>query len=167
MKRIGIISDTHSYINEKALSFFDKCDEIWHAGDIGDEQVLQTLQKVAPVRAVFGNIDDTSLRHKLPQNQIFKIEDINVLMTHIGGYPGKYQAGIIELIKRHQINLFISGHSHILKVMRDESRNLLHINPGAFGKSGFHRVNTLVRFEIDGSNFKNLEILEQEKFIKI
>lgn len=142
------------------MKFFEHCDEIWHVGDIGSIEVLEKLQKFLPTRAVFGNIDGQEIRTLLPLEQSFTIEGIPVFMTHIGGYPGKYAPGVIQKLRTKRPKVFISGHSHILKVMYDKKLNLLHINPGAAGKQGFHQVRTLVRFVIDGSEIKDLEIKE-------
>lgn len=161
--KVGILSDTHSIMLPKVLDFLSSCAEIWHAGDIGGEDVLQKLSKVAKVRAVYGNIDGTNLRIDHPEFLSFKVENIKVLMTHIGGYPKKYQPQALRKIKEEHPNLFICGHSHILKVMYDHDNNLLHINPGAAGKYGFHQVITAIRMDIEGAEFKNLEILEVEK----
>lgn len=163
MVKIGIVSDTHGYVHSKVVDFLAPCSEIWHAGDIGADSVLEKLSKVAPVKAVWGNIDDARLRSDIPEFQLFKVEDVLVLMTHIGGYPKKYQKNALAKIKELKPSLFISGHSHILKVMYDHDYNLLHINPGAAGKYGFHQVITAIRLDIDGAEFKNLEILEVEK----
>lgn len=157
---IGLLSDTHTYIDQKALDFFKDCDEIWHAGDIGDDSVLLVLKDKFKVRAVHGNIDDYQMRMDCPEFQIFTIEDIKVVMTHIGGYPNRYEANIKQLLMKEKPDLFISGHSHILKVMNDSKLNLLHINPGAYGKSGFHKVRTAVRFKIEKKSIRDLEILE-------
>ena len=145
MTRIGLLSDTHSYWDDKYLKYFEECDEIWHAGDIGSVEVAERLAAFRPFRAVYGNIDGQEIRKLYPQINRFTVDGAEVLMKHIGGYPGK---------------LFISGHSHILKVKYDKTLGLLHINPGAAGKSGFHTVRTLVRFVIDQGEFKDLEVIE-------
>jgi len=160
MKKIGLLSDTHSYIDDKLLSFFKDCDEIWHAGDIGDFSIVDKLSEKAHFRAVYGNIDEARIRIIFPEVLAFSVEDIKIVMTHIGGYPKRYQPVIKNLLKKEKPQIFISGHSHILKVMNDEEFNLLHINPGAYGKSGFHKVRTAVRFVINKSQIKDLEILE-------
>ena len=162
MKRIGILSDTHGYVPKQVYSFFDECDEIWHAGDMG-YGVLQTLQAFKPVRGVYGNIDGPDVRRFVPKTQLFECEGLKVLMTHIGGYPNRYDKTMLPLIEHEHPDIFISGHSHILKVMYDKKHNLLHINPGAAGLQGFHQVSTLVRFVIDGTP-KDLEIHEFPKF---
>ena len=160
---IGLLSDTHSHIDKKVLAFFKDCNEVWHAGDIGDVSVIDTLESLFTIRAVYGNIDNHKLRSFLPEFQIFSVDDYKVVMTHIGGYPKRYASGIRALLKHEKPNLFISGHSHILKVMNDEKLNLLHINPGAYGKSGFHKVRTAVRFKIEGNLIHDFEILEIQR----
>ena len=161
--QVGLLSDTHSYIDQKALNFFKDCDEVWHAGDIGDVSVFDTLESVVKIRAVYGNIDNHQIRTVIPEFQVFTIEDYKVVMTHIGGYPSKYAPRIKALLQKEKPNLFISGHSHILKVINDEKLNLLHINPGAYGKSGFHKVRTALRFTIEKGKIKDLEILEIDR----
>lgn len=163
MKRIGVLSDTHGYWDEKLASFFQSCDEIWHAGDIGNIETADAISKQKPLVAVHGNIDDSNVRRSYPQFQRFMCEQVDVLITHIGGYPGKYERSVREIFDGNPPTLFICGHSHILKVIFDKKYNLLHINPGAAGRSGFHLVRTAVRFEIDGNNIKNLEVLELPK----
>lgn len=160
MKQIGLLSDTHGYLDDRIYSYFQDCDEIWHAGDIGSIQNLETLESWKPVRAVYGNIDDATLRTALPEKQRFMIEDVDVLIKHIGGYPGNYDRSIREEIIKNPPDLFISGHSHILKVMPDNKLDLLHINPGAAGKNGFHKVRTITRFCIDNGNIQDLEVIE-------
>ena len=151
------------FVHPKIFDFFKDCHQIWHAGDIGNLSVAENLSAFKPLTAVFGNIDDQLLRKIYPEKQLFFCEQVKVLMTHIGGYPGKYAFPTKDIIKLEKPNLFISGHSHILKVMYDQKNQLLHINPGAAGKYGFHRVITLVRFTIDGKDIKELEIMELEK----
>jgi putative phosphoesterase len=163
MKRIGILSDTHGYFNEKLIEFFANCDEIWHAGDIGNIDTADKIAKFKPLRAVHGNIDGHEVRIVHPQNLRFMCEGVDVWMTHIGGYPGNYDVSIRESIRKNPPKLFICGHSHILKIMYDKKLDLLHINPGAAGKSGFHKISTAVRFVIDDNNFKEMEIIEMEK----
>ncbi|MBI9034087.1 MAG: metallophosphoesterase family protein [Bacteroidales bacterium] len=160
MKFIGLISDTHNFIHPKTYNFFKEVDEIWHAGDIGSMEVIDALLKFKPLRAVFGNIDSHDIRSEFPEDNVFMCEEAKIFMTHIGGYPNRYQAHAKSIIIQQKPDLFISGHSHILKVMHDPKYNLLHINPGAAGKSGFHKVITLVRFRVEGKTFKDLEILE-------
>ena len=163
MKKIGLLSDTHGWLNPKVFEFFKDCDEIWHVGDIGGTDVAASLSAFKPLRAVYGNIDDYKIRLMFPKINIFTIENVKVMMTHIGGYPGHYEPGIKELIIKEKPNIFISGHSHILKVMNDHDLHLLHINPGAAGNSGFHKVITMVRFQIDGSEIKNMELYEKQR----
>ena len=160
MKRIGIISDTHAFWDEKYVKYFSTCDEIWHAGDIGSTEVAERLNEICPLRAVHGNIDGGDVRLMYPEILRWKCEDVDVLMKHIGGYPGRYDASISHKIYNNPPQLFISGHSHILKVKYDEQLHLLHINPGAAGLSGWQQQRTLVRLTIDGNAFKDLEVVE-------
>ena len=160
MKKILLLSDTHSFIDAQILKFVKQADEVWHAGDIGTIEVMDTIQKIKPVRAVFGNIDDNIIRSEFPLDQRFTVENVNVWITHIGGYPNRYDTRIKEEIAKNPPKLFISGHSHILKVMFDKKLNLLHMNPGAAGKHGFHNVRTMLRFEINGAKIENLEAIE-------
>lgn len=160
MRKIGILSDTHSYWDDRFADYFAACDEIWHAGDIGSEEVLFKLRALKPVRAVYGNIDDHHLRTLAPKTLRFTVEEAEVLLTHIGGYPGRYSPEIkSELLARPPL-LFVCGHSHILKVIYDQSLQMLCVNPGAAGKYGFHQVRTLIRLVIDGNTIKDLEIIE-------
>jgi len=163
VKKIGLLSDTHGYVDTKIINFFKDVDEIWHAGDIGDISVYDQLKNYKPVRAVYGNIDNHKLRIELPEFQIFSIENVKVVLTHIGGYPSRYPKEIRQLLLREKPKLFICGHSHILKVIFDKRLNLLHINPGAAGKYGFHPVRTAVRFTIDNDVIKDLEIWETKR----
>lgn len=160
MKQIGLLSDTHSFWDERFNQYFANCDEIWHAGDIGSLDVIERLNKICPVRAVYGNIDGQDIRTVFPEVNRFTIENTTVLMKHIGGYPGKYDKSVKHLLLEEPPQLFISGHSHILKVLFDKKLNLLHINPGAAGKYGFHTIRTIVRFKIDNGNFTDLEVIE-------
>lgn len=160
MKRIGLLSDTHAWWDERYLKHFEQCDEIWHAGDIGSVEVAEKLAAFRPLRAVYGNVDGHELRLMFPEVLRFEVEGAEVLMKHIGGYPGKYDPSIRNTLLINPPKLFISGHSHILKVKYDDHLGLLHINPGAAGTYGFHKVRTLVRFEIDGGKFQNLEVIE-------
>lgn len=160
MKQIGLLSDTHSYWDERFNQYFADCDEIWHAGDIGSLEVIERLNKICLVRAVYGNIDGQNIRIVFPEVNRFTIENTTVLMKHIGGYPGKYDKSVKHLLLEDPPQLFISGHSHILKVLFDKKLNLLHINPGAAGKYGFHTIRTIVRFKIDNGNFTDLEVIE-------
>ena len=163
MIKIGLLSDTHCYVHPKIYDFFAECNEIWHAGDIGDIATADELNAFKPLKAVYGNIDGHIVRSSYPESLIFNCENVKVYMTHIGGYPDRYAKQVKDIIKLEAPNLFISGHSHILKVMYDKKHELLHINPGAAGKSGFHQVITLIRFCIDGINIKDLEIIELNK----
>lgn len=160
MKKIGVLSDTHGLLDPRVFEHFASCDEIWHAGDIGSLDVLNKLQAFKPVRAVWGNIDGHDIRALLPQHNRFVCEGVKVWLTHIGGYPGKYDILVRPGIFRDPPTLFVCGHSHILKVQYDKFLGLLHINPGAAGKYGFHQVQTLIRFEIDGEKIQNLEVIE-------
>lgn len=163
MKKILLLSDTHSHIDDTILKYVNQADEVWHAGDIGDLIVTDTIKKLKPLRAVYGNIDDDKARMEFPLNNRFMCEEVDVWITHIGGYPGKYNQAIRSEIALNPPKLFICGHSHILKVMFDKKLNLLHMNPGAVGKSGFHDIRTMLRFLIDGDAIKDLEIIEVEK----
>jgi putative phosphoesterase len=160
MTRIGLLSDTHSFVHPGIFEFFKDCDQVWHAGDIGDPGTLNLLSDFKPVRAVYGNIDGQHLRTVCSESLFFRCEDVKVLMIHIGGYPKRYEKKALQLIDQFRPNLFITGHSHILKVQFDKEKELLHINPGAAGKYGLHQVITIVRFEINGNKIENLEILE-------
>ena len=160
MTRIGLLSDTHGYLHPRVFEFFKDCDEIWHAGDIGTLEVADQLAAFKPLKAVYGNIDGGKLRVMFNETALFQTEQVKVAMIHIGGYPGRYTPKAKKLIKDYKPALFISGHSHILKVMPDNKNNLLHINPGAAGKSGFHKFITLIRFIISGNEIKDLEVLE-------
>lgn len=160
MKKIGLLSDTHAYWDDRYEKYFESCDEIWHAGDIGSVEVLDKLEAIKPVRAVYGNIDGQEIRARVPKHQRFIVEEIDVWMTHIGGYPGRYDKEVTPQIFIRPPRLFISGHSHILKVLYDKTLKLLHINPGAAGKYGFHKKRTLVHFVIDGTEMKDLEVIE-------
>ncbi len=163
MKHIGLLSDTHGYIHPRLLSFFEKVDEIWHAGDIGNIETADTLTEFKPLKAVYGNIDGHEIRAVHPLHQRFMCEGINVWITHIGGYPGRYERCVKPGIYDNPPNLFICGHSHILKVIYDKKLDFLHINPGAAGNKGFHRVCTAVRFKIDGKDIRELEIWEMKR----
>ena len=160
MTKIGILSDTHGYWDDRYLKHFEMCDEIWHAGDIGSLDLIQKLEAFRPVRAVYGNIDGGDLRRSYPEVNRFTIEGTDVLLKHIGGYPGRYDASIRARLFVRPPKLFVCGHSHILKVQYDKTLNMLHINPGAAGIYGFHKVRTLVRFAIDQGEFKDLEVIE-------
>ncbi len=160
MKKILLLSDTHSYIDDKILKYVNQADEVWHAGDIGDLKVTDSIKTLRPLRGVYGNIDDAKARMEFPLDNRFMCEGVSVYMTHIGGYPKKYNARVLNELKAHTPKLFICGHSHILKVMFDKDFNLLHLNPGAAGIYGMHQVRTMLRFEIDKDQIKNLEIIE-------
>ena len=163
MKKILLLSDTHSHIDDSIMKYVAQADEVWHAGDIGDLAVTDTIKKMKPLRAVYGNIDDDKARLEFPLNNRFWCEGVDVWITHIGGYPGKYNPKIKSELETNPPQLFICGHSHILKVIFDKKNNFLHMNPGACGKSGFHQVRTMLRFVIDGDKIKELEIIEMEK----
>jgi hypothetical protein len=160
MIKVGILSDTHGFWDEKYLKYFEKCDEIWHVGDIGSVEVADKLAAFRPLRAVYGNIDGQELRRRFPLVNRFSVEGAEVLMKHIGGYPGKYDPSIAGSLFVRPPKLFVSGHSHILKVKYDKTLGMLHINPGAAGKQGFHKVRTIVRLDIDNGVFSNLEVIE-------
>jgi putative phosphoesterase len=160
MIKILLLSDTHSHIDDTILKYVHQADEVWHAGDIGSLVVTDTLKNSKPLRAVYGNIDDDKARMEFPLHNRFRCEGVDVWITHIGGYPGKYNQAIREELRANSPKLFICGHSHILKVQFDKSLNLLHMNPGAAGVSGFHQIRTMLRFEIDGDKISNLEVIE-------
>ena len=160
MTKILLLSDTHSHLDNTILKYVAQADEVWHAGDIGDLHVTDTLKKLKPLRAVYGNIDDDKARMEFPLNNRFICEGVDVWITHIGGYPGKYSPAIRQEITLNPPKLFICGHSHILKVMFDKKHGLLHMNPGAAGVSGFHQVRTMLRFVIEGDKIRDLEIVE-------
>ncbi len=161
MKKIALISDNHSYIGEDVLKHLRNKDEVWHAGDIGSMESIQPIIHMVPkFRAVYGNIDTGKVKEKFSLNEIFDIDGLKVLMTHIGGYPSRYKKRAIKLIHTHHPDLYICGHSHILKVMRDHQNHLIHMNPGAYGHTGFHRIRTLLTFDIDEGKIKNLQAIE-------
>lgn len=161
--RIGLLSDTHSHIDDPILEYLQECDEIWHAGDIGDISVVEKLEAIAPLRAVYGNIDGAELRRMFPLDQRFDCAGLDVWMTHIGGYPGRYERRVHAELEQRPPGLFISGHSHILKVMPDRKYDLLHINPGACGHHGFHHMRTMVRFSVLNGKVNDLEVIELGK----
>lgn len=163
MKRILLLSDTHSYIDDAVIKYVKLADEVWHAGDIGDLTVTDTIKALKPLRAVYGNIDEAKARLEFPLHNRFMCEDVDVWITHIGGYPNRYDLRVREMLKSNPPKLFITGHSHILKVMSDKKLNLLHMNPGAVGKHGLHQVRTMLRFTIDGSKIDHLEVIEFKK----
>lgn len=163
MKRIGLLSDTHGYLDPKVYQYFEECDEIWHAGDLGTLTLLEELEAFKPTRAVYGNIDGADIRAAAPENLIWDCEGLKVFMTHIGGYPGRYNARVRAILDQEKPGLYICGHSHILKVIPDKKRGLLHINPGAAGKHGFHKVKTLTRFTVAKGQIRDLEVIELGK----
>ena len=160
MKKIGLISDTHSHLDSKVFEYFKDVDEIWHAGDIGSEDVLNQLSKFKPTLAVYGNIDGGKLRSDCKEGEVFEREGVIVLITHIAGNPPKYNPKVLQYVKKYKPNLLVCGHSHILKVTPDKTNNLLFMNPGAAGKHGFHKVKTLLRFQLENGLVKNLEVIE-------
>lgn len=163
MRKILLLSDTHGYIDDAILKYVKQADEVWHAGDIGDLSVTDAIKALKPLKAVYGNIDDAKARREFPEHNRFMCEEVDVWITHIGGYPGRYNPKLRETIKTNPPKIFICGHSHILKVMPDKTLQLLHMNPGAVGKHGFHKVRTMLRFTIDGRKIENLEVIEFEK----
>ncbi|MDX1751631.1 MAG: metallophosphoesterase family protein [Salinimicrobium sediminis] len=163
MKKILLLSDTHGYMDDRILKYAEEADELWHAGDIGTTAVSDSLQKIKPLKAVFGNIDGAEIRKEFPLNSRFMCEQVDVWITHIGGYPGRYSPAVKEEINANPPRIFISGHSHILKVMNDKKLGVLHMNPGAAGKQGFHQMRTMLRFVIDGKEIRDLEVIELGK----
>lgn len=163
MTRIGLISDTHGFLDPQVFDHFKQCDEIWHAGDFGDEEIARRLKEEKKLKGVFGNIDGIELRSAFPEQLVFYCEEVKVMMRHIGGSPPNYNPETRKELQLHQPKLFIAGHSHILKVMYDEKINCLHMNAGAAGKQGWHKVRTIIRFVIDGSNMKDCEVIELGK----
>ena len=163
MKKILLLSDTHSYIDDTILKHIKNADEVWHAGDIGDLNVTDQIQKLKPLRAVWGNIDSDKARAEFPEHNRFTVEGVDVWITHIGGYPGRYNIRVRDAIKANPPKLFICGHSHILKVMPDKKLGLLHINPGAIGIHGFHKVRTMLRFTVDNGKIDNLEVIQYDR----
>ncbi len=161
--KVLLLSDTHGHIDDTMLKYAGEADEIWHAGDIGSLDVTDALEAIKPVRAVYGNIDDHKIRSEFQLHQRFKCEDVTVWMTHIGGYPGRYARGIKDKLIENTPKLFISGHSHILKVMWDKDLGLLHMNPGASGRKGLHTMRTMLRFKINGAEIEDLEVIELGK----
>ncbi len=162
--KIGLLSDTHSYLDPKILSYFNNCDEVWHAGDIGDATVANELEKFKPLRAVFGNIDDKDMQVRFPEDLWFICEGLTVWMTHIGGAPPNYNPRVKKVLKDKVPDIFICGHSHILRVKKDVTyKNMLYINPGAAGNHGFHPIKTILQFEIAGKEIRNMEVVELGK----
>lgn len=164
MKKIGLLSDTHNRWDDKFIKHFKDCDEIWHAGDIGSLELAEKFEAFKPFRAVYGNIDDSRVRNAFPETLRFELEGVEVLMTHIGGYPGRYAPSIKKELFSKPPKLFICGHSHILKVIYDKKIDCLHINPGAAGSYGLHQVRTLIRFVLDSGNIRDLEIVEMNRW---
>lgn len=160
MRKILLLSDTHGYMDETILKHVKQADEVWHAGDIGTLDVTDAIENIKPLRAVYGNIDGADIRASFPLHQRFNCEGVSVWITHIGGYPGRYNRALLSELNENPPRLFICGHSHILKVMPDKKRKLLHMNPGAIGKHGFHTVRTMLRFQIDGKEIQHLEVIE-------
>lgn len=160
MKKIGLISDTHGFVHPELSRIFAQCDEIWHAGDFGNTETFYALREIKPLKGVYGNIDSTEIRLECPELVRFRCEEVDVLMIHIGGYPGNYAPIVKEIMKVNPPSLFISGHSHILKIIYDKKFNCLHLNPGAAGKHGFHKTISMLRFTIEGKNIKDMEIIE-------
>jgi hypothetical protein len=163
MKKILLLSDTHGYIDEQIIKFVKQADEVWHAGDIGKLEVTDVIKQLKPLRAVYGNIDGKDARAEFPLDNRFELEGVSVWITHIGGYPNKYNQRVRSELQTNPPQLFICGHSHILKVQYDKKLNLLHLNPGAAGKHGFHQVRTMLRFVLDQGTIKELEIIELAK----
>jgi len=163
MQKIGILSDTHGFLDEKIIDFFNDRDQIWHAGDIGSMVILEQLENYKPIKAVYGNIDDYTMRRALQEQFLFECEGRKIFITHIGGYPGRYDPRAVETFETFKPDIFVCGHSHILKIQHDKKYNLLHINPGAAGKSGLHKFRTAVRFTIDGIEIKDMEVLEMKR----
>ena len=162
MKNILLLSDTHSHLDEAMLKYINQADEVWHAGDIGDIKVTDEIKKLKPLRAVYGNIDNALIRSEFPLHNRFWCEEVDVWITHIGGYPGRYTPSVRESLNNNPPKLFITGHSHILKVINDKKLGLLHMNPGAAGIHGFHQVRTMLRFEIHKDKIQKLEVIEIE-----
>lgn len=163
MTKILLLSDTHGHMDNAILKYAEQADEIWHAGDIGNLKVTDTLSKIKPLKGVYGNIDDHVIQKEFPLNNRFQCEKADVWITHIGGYPPKYNSRVRDELKQNPPKIFICGHSHILKVMWDKKLGVLHLNPGACGKYGFHQVRTMLRFTIDGEDIKDMEVIELGK----
>ena len=162
--KVGLLSDTHSYLDPKVFDYFKECDEVWHGGDIGEATVINDLEKFKPVRAVFGNIDEKEMQARFPEDLWFNCEGLNIWMTHIGGAPPNYNPRIKKILKDRLPDIFICGHSHILRIKKDPNyKNMLYLNPGAAGNHGFHHIKTLVRFEVVGKEIKNMEVIELGK----
>jgi uncharacterized protein len=159
--KIGLISDTHSYLDPSVFEYFNECDEIWHAGDFGDIRIYDQLNGFKPTVGVYGNIDGQDVRIVLKENLIIEREGLTIFMTHIGGSPGKYNARVKQQLVLHKPDIFVCGHSHILRVVSDTAfNNMLHLNPGAAGKEGFHKMRTLLRFEINDKKISQMQVIE-------
>ena len=163
MKKIGLLSDTHSFLDSRIFEYFQDVDQVWHAGDVGSVKLLEELNSFKPTTAVWGNIDDKNIRSLIPETAFFSVESTNVCITHIAGYPGKFTSKAKSLIKQYNPDIFICGHSHILKIMNDPVNNLLFINPGACGNEGFHKIKTIMKFEINGKKIENMKVIELGK----
>jgi putative phosphoesterase len=163
MTRIGLISDTHSYLDENVFKHFEQCDEIWHGGDFGNIELAGRLAAFKPLKGVYGNIDGNDIQWMYPENLFFHCEEVKVFITHIGGYPPRYNSRVKPLLQEHKPQLFIAGHSHILKVIYDEKIQCLHMNPGAAGNRGWHKVRTIIAFVIDGKSIKDCKVIELGK----
>jgi uncharacterized protein len=162
--KIGLISDTHGFLDKRVFSYFAACDEVWHAGDIGSLELVEQLHSFKPLKAVFGNIDDKEMQTRFPEDQRFRCEDLNIWITHIGGVPPNYNPRVKKILKENTPDIFICGHSHILRVKKDPAfNNMLYINPGAAGNHGFHAIKTLIRFDIERKEIKNMEVIELGK----
>jgi putative phosphoesterase len=163
LTRVGILSDTHGYFNPALFTFFEHCDELWHAGDWGDWHTVETLKQFKPLKSVYGNIDGREIRQEFPEVNTFITEELKITILHIGGYPGKYSPLFNRILKQESPDIMVCGHSHILKVMRDEKNNLMHFNPGACGNKGFHQACTALRLKIEGKRMLDLEVWEQKR----
>jgi uncharacterized protein len=163
MKRIGLLSDTHNFLDDAVFRHFDSCDEIWHAGDFGSEEIAGRLQAFRPLRGVFGNIDGNELRNVFPEKLNWQCEEVKIYMTHIGGYPPKYNPAVKKELETDSPDLFVCGHSHILRIMYDDRLRCLHMNPGAAGSHGWHKIRTIIRFSVDGKDLKDCEVIELGK----
>ena len=160
MVKIGLISDSHGYIGKDAWKYLEECDEVWHAGDVGDLVTLQALENLSASRVVYGNIDGSEIRLSCPRDLLFEVEGVKVFMTHIGGYPGRYNKRVYEILRNQNPDLFICGHSHILKIIRDKNLDLIHMNPGAIGFKGFHKFRTLITFNLDQGSISEVKAID-------
>lgn len=163
MTQIGVISDTHSFVDEKILNYLKDCNQIWFAGDVGSTEILDKLSRMAELKAVYGNIDGQAVRIRVPENNIFHVEKKKVLITHIAGYPNRYNSRVKALIQTEKPDIVVAGHSHILRIIYDKKLNHLHLNPGAAGKSGFHTKRTLLKFKINGDKIEDMKIIEMDR----